>query len=225
MKMSRAVVVFAAVFCLASTGLAADEPTSSWPEEVRSGDWIITMYQPQVDSFEGNRLEARAAVSVKSVDGAGEPTFGAVWISANVDVDREARVVNVRSVEIPGVRFADSQERDREALAQLLETEMPRWEITMDLDHLIAGLGADAEHATTPGLKNDPPVFVHSTEPAVLLQYDGEPKTEVIRGREGFERIVNTPFPVVRQKGGKSFYLFGGEEYWYMRLPRARRLD
>jgi hypothetical protein len=193
----------------------ADDPASSWPQEISAGDWIVTMYQPQIDSLEGNAVEARAAVSVKKADGSGEPAFGAVWVSATVDVDRDTREVAVREVEIPEVRFADSKEEDRVALATLLETEMPKWEITFDLDHVIADLGVDAEYATTPGLKSEPPVFVHSTEPAVLLLFDGEPKTELLKGADGFESVVNTPFPVVRQKGAKDYFLFGGEDYWY----------
>jgi hypothetical protein len=56
------------------------------------------MYQPQVDSFDQNVLEARAAVSVMRADGTGEPAFGAVWISAKLDIDREERLVVVRGV-------------------------------------------------------------------------------------------------------------------------------
>ncbi len=195
--------------------LWAGEAQSTWPKQIEAGQWIVTMYQPQTDSFDGDTLEGRAAVSVKRVDGTGEPVFGAVWLSARLNIDREDRVATIRGLKVPEVRFADSREEDREALANLLEAEIPKWELTIDLDQLVADLGEDAEYSTTPGLKSDPPVFIHSSEPAVLLVYDGEPKTEAIPGTEGFERVVNTPFPVVRRQGGKTFYLFGGEEYWY----------
>ncbi len=168
---------------------------------------------PQTDSFEGNALESRAAVSIKRADGTREPVFGSVWLSTRLDIDREARVVWIRDLKVPEVRFADSKKEDRDALAKLIETEAPNWELT--LDRLIADLSGEAEYATTPGIKHAAPLFVHSAEPAVLLVYDGEPRTEIIPGAEGFERVVNTPFPVVRETGGRMFYLFGGEEYWY----------
>jgi hypothetical protein len=208
------VVAFFLLAGLAFSSFAA-EPENSWPQVIEAGEWIVTIFQPQTDNFEENVIEARAAVSVKKADGTGEPAFGAVWISARVDIDRETRIMNIREVDIPEVRFADSKEQDRKALAKLLEAEMPKWQLSIDLDQFIADLGGDAEYATTPGLKSDPPVFIHSTEPAVLLLYDGEPKTETIEGADGLERIVNTPFPVVRQTEGTSFYLFGGEQYWY----------
>ncbi len=204
MSTTRTVILMGLVLLVLASATLADEPLITWPQELQAGSWVVTMYQPQIDSFEGNNLEARAAVSVKRADGTGQPEFGAVWISAKVDVDREARLVSVREVRIPEVRFADSREEDRAALSRLLETEMPKWEIELDLDQVIADLGGDAEYATTPGLKSDPPVFIYSTEPAVLLIYDGEPKTEAMIGAEGFESVVNTPFPVVRQKGANG---------------------
>ncbi len=206
---------FALILLVIAPVALADVAVSSWPQEINAEDWIVTIYQPQTDSFEANTIEARAAVSLKRSDGNGEPVFGAVWISAKVDIDREKREMTVREVDIPEVRFADSKEEDRDALAKFLETEIPKWQIVLDLDQFIADLDGEIEAATTPGLKNDPPIFVHSTEPAVLLMYDGDPKTESINGADGFERVVNTPFPVVRQKGSGTFYLFGGDDYWY----------
>lgn len=216
MNTVRILVSVALVNLLAATLVSGDEPMTTWPQEIAAREWIVTMYQPQIDSFEQNTLEARAAVSVKRADGSGEPAFGAVWISAKLDIDREDRLVVVREVEVSEVRFADSEEADREALARLLRNEMPNWEITMDLDQIIADVEIDGEFGTTAGLRSDAPRFVHSTEPAVLLLFDGEPKTQAIAGADGFERVVNTPFPVVRQKSGSSFYLFGGDDYWYV---------
>ena len=36
-----------------------------WPREIRTGDALVVLYQPQIDSIEGNDIHARAAVSVK----------------------------------------------------------------------------------------------------------------------------------------------------------------
>ena len=208
-------ILFLVIILLFGQTLPAGETESTWPRQIEAGDWIVTLYQPQTDSLDGNTLESRAAVSVKRADGSGEPFFGAVWLSAKVDIDQDSRIVSIRELKVPEVRFADSTSENRDALARLLEREIPKWELTLDLDHLIADLGEDAEYATTPGIRNDPPIFVHSTEPAVLLVYDGEPKTETMPGSDNLERVVNTPFPVIRVKGDKTFYLFGGEEYWY----------
>ena len=51
------VVVFM-IFCTMS--LYADD----WPREVLSSEGTITMYQPQIESYSGDSLKARAAVSI-----------------------------------------------------------------------------------------------------------------------------------------------------------------
>jgi len=208
-------VACSTVSVLAAAPVLADEDEGDWPRAIDAGEWTVTIYQPQVDSFEGVQLEARAAVSVRRSDGSGEPVFGAVWLSAIVDIDREERRMVVRELTVPEVRFGDSKPEHRASLVKLLETEIPKWELTLDLDRFVPGLGGDLEYATTPGIRSEPPKFVHSAEPAVLLLYDGEPRGAGIPGAEGLESVVNTLFPVVRKKGANRYYLFGGEKYWY----------
>jgi hypothetical protein len=49
------------VFILCYTSLIyADD----WPREVLSSEGTITMYQPQIESYSGDSLKARAAVSI-----------------------------------------------------------------------------------------------------------------------------------------------------------------
>ncbi len=46
---------------VASAPLAAAD---SWPRDYHSTDATLTVYQPQIDSWTGNRMVARAAVQV-----------------------------------------------------------------------------------------------------------------------------------------------------------------
>jgi hypothetical protein len=53
--------------CLAIPQLFAKAPASgdgSWPEEIETGSIHLVVYQPQVDSWKDNRIEARSAVIV-----------------------------------------------------------------------------------------------------------------------------------------------------------------
>ena len=61
---------------------AADEP--SWPVEVVLGDYLVVIYQPQPESFEGNLLEGRFVLSAEETGGAGDPLFGTAWFEARV---------------------------------------------------------------------------------------------------------------------------------------------
>ena len=68
-----------------------------WPREVSSGGDHVTMYQPQVDSWDGSLLRAHAAVAVKTGDAKTPPTFGVVWLTVRTEVDRETRLVTLRN--------------------------------------------------------------------------------------------------------------------------------
>ena len=60
-----------------------------WPREATSGSDHVTVYQPQVDSWDGSLLRAHAAVAVKTGDAKAAPTFGVVWVTVRTEVDRE----------------------------------------------------------------------------------------------------------------------------------------
>src|SRR6185295_4898576 len=68
-----------------------------WPREASSGGDHVTVYQPQVDSWDGSLLRAHAAVSVKTGDAKAAPTFGVVWVTVRTEVDRETRLVTLRN--------------------------------------------------------------------------------------------------------------------------------
>jgi len=191
----------------------ADE---SWPKEIVFERGTLTVYQPQADSFVDDVLEGRAAVSWKDAADDAAPVFGAVWLKMRVDVDREERLVSVRSLEVPQVRFPEASEEDQQRLAGFLERELPGWDLPLELDRLVADLDLDGE-ASTEGLRHDPPRFVLEQENAVLVTIDGEPRFESFVGPEQakLERVVNTPFLIVRSEGQGMLYLSGGGDLWY----------
>jgi hypothetical protein len=208
--------VASVLLLIASMATAEDV---GWPVEIEAeGGWTVTLYQPQVDDFVGNDLETRAAVSVVG-PGVPEPVFGAVWITARLDVDRDARVVRVAAVRVPDVRFAEASEEAKQKLARLLESEIPTWNIEISLDRFLADLEAFDERTSVQGLKHDPPTILFSTEPALLLTIDGEPRLREIPGQVGqrykVQYVVNTPFPVMYDPRSEFFYLFAGGDLWY----------
>jgi len=107
----------------------ADEkeiPELEWPREMFEAGATVVLYQPQPETFAGDKLTARAAVSV-TPKGETVAIFGAVWIEARVRTDREARVVELEEVKVIRVRFPDIDESKRKRLAALLEREIPKW--------------------------------------------------------------------------------------------------
>ena len=84
------------IFCLlaATSGVTAQE--LGWPQELTSESGaVLQIYQPQVEAFSDNLLESRSAISIK-IDAAATPVFGAIWMKARIDTDRDTRMAVIR---------------------------------------------------------------------------------------------------------------------------------
>jgi len=68
---------------------AVDEPLG-WPRDLDTEKGVVTVYQPQIESFKGETLECRAAVSVQEKGKDDPPVFGAVWLKARMATDMDA---------------------------------------------------------------------------------------------------------------------------------------
>lgn len=198
-----AVVLAAAVTASAQEG---------WPRQVTTDAGVVTLYQPQVDDLEGNRIEGRAALSWRA-DAEAAPVFGAAFFRARFETDRDERLVTVTEIEIPELRFPDSTDENRRRLTELLESEIAGWELQFPLDALVTDLEATAPAAE--GLRHDPPRILIAQQPTVLVRIDGEPRFGPIEGADGLEQVINTPFPIIRQVSDGRIYLSGGR-VWYV---------
>ncbi len=191
---------------------AASSYAASWPQDLESdsGD-LIRVFQPQIESLEGNSLEARTAISVTTRD-ASAPLYGAIWIVARLDVDRSTRTAVIRDIDVTDVRMAEASEDQRQALASFIEANVETASMAIALDQIVADLDGAAGSETASELKHDAPEIVLSKEPAILVSIDGDPVFQDIEGA-GFERVVNTPFLIV--KDGRSQYLYVGSNAWF----------
>ena len=127
------------------------------------------IYQPQPETFEENKLTARAAVGITLKDRK-EPVFGAIWIDSRVETDRDAGIVTIVDINVNNMRFPDATDEQTARLKKLLEREIPKWELDISLENLTATLAAvEKEQAAAKNLKNDPPKIIFSPAPAVLL--------------------------------------------------------
>ena len=202
-----------AIVLLLGVALSAGAQELGWPQEiVTQNQETITVYQPQVEEFTGIFLAGRAAVSVKAPATNDAPVFGAIWFEARIDTDRDARTAVIRDVDILDVRFADASDEQMQKLADLIESRIEQSRFTISVDQLLADLDASEAGAGEPELRHEPPKLILSTEPALLVSMDGKPVFEAIE-RSNYERVVNTPFLIV--KDGRTHYLYIGSNAWY----------
>ena len=184
-----------------------------WPREVVSTEGTITMYQPQIDSYSGDSLKARAAVSIVKND-TNEPVFGAVWVTCTVMTDRPTRIVKLEGMEVRRIRFPAGTDADTAKIAAALEEVIPRSDLTFSLDLLLESIEtAQKEKENARELDVNPPKIIIMDHPAVLVQIDGNPILEEVNGTS-LKRVVNTPYFLVKDLSGGKYYLRGGD-MWF----------
>lgn len=192
--------------------LYADEKKSfNWPKEIQKQNVTITLYQPQLESFEKNILEGRMALSVKEVDK--DQVFGALWFKSRLATDLDSRTALLEELDISRIHFPGVEDNTRlEKLTKLLENEVESRDVVMSLDRLTASL-SEIENlkALSVQLNNDPPDIYFRTEPSVLISIDGDPIFKEVEAA-GFEYVLNTPFFIVKKRG--KYYIKGGK-FWY----------
>ena len=185
---------------------------ATWPQELTSdGGEVIRIFQPQIESFSGNTLEARTAISIETSTTSG-PMFGAIWMVARLDSDRSSRTAVIRDIDVTEVRLADVSDAQIDALARFIEENIETASMVIAIDQIVADLeGAEGQRPDVV-LNHDPPEIVLSREPALLVVIDGDPVFEEIEGSQ-YERVVNTPFLIVR--GDSDHYLYVGSNAWF----------
>ncbi len=185
--------------------------TNDWPEEILTEEGKVLVYQPQLESLEGDTLTGRAAISFTPIGG--EPTFGAFWFEGKLRTDRDSRTYTLEKIKVPGVKFPELDPENAVKTARLLEKEIPKWNIHGSLDAILPALElAKKEQSAVEQLRTEPPKILFRMRPSVLLLYDGKPRVRPVEGSD-LKRAENTPFFVVQDAAG-GWYLNLGE-FWY----------
>ena len=177
-----------------------------WPRTITVSGVKYSLYQPQLDKWDGYDLEAHAAVSVVAA-GAKAPIFGVIEITAKTTVARASRTVQFTSITVQKATFPSAPQQAAQ-YQQGFQTMATSGRSTMSLDRLEAMLaiqGAEKKARMVP-VKNDPPKIVFSKTAAVLVPIDGEPVWRPVPGT-GLERVLNTRPLVLRDTASGRLYL------------------
>lgn len=186
--------------------MAQNENVEEWPKEIVTGEYIITLYQPEDASYLDNKLKSNLAFGYKK-EGQ-EPLFGMLWTTSLLDVDRTTRQASLASVVIDEIRFANEVTPEEKATFQkLINTELPKWDIEFSLDELIESLNEVS--VTISELNTSPPKILFANVPSALILIDGEPKLKEVE--KGYELVENTGAFIMKESKTNQFYLKGGD--------------
>jgi hypothetical protein len=178
-------------------------PTDPWPRVRHADNATITVYQPQVDSWDGGFIKLRAAVSVKP-DGGGNEVFGIVRVSAHTLVDKSTRMVTLFNISLLQIDFPTLPDHGQAYFAALGQF-LPAGTQQISLDRLQAFLSVEKVTPRTVDVKNDPPRIIVSYKPAVLIPVQGQAVLHEVSG-SAYQRVINTGALLLKAPDG-SFYL------------------
>ena len=196
-----------AVAALPAPGGAAAQ--LRWPRTFDDAGRRVAIYQPQIDTWEGNNLKARSAVAVTPA-GAKTPRLGVIYLEAHTDVDKPARVVNLNDLRVTKASFPQAKAEEASYLEMIRRHVTDKTRV-VPLDQLEANLAASENARAAAGLevKNDPPRIILATAPTLLVMIDGEPVLREVEGQSGARlmRVANTRALLLFDPATNKYYL------------------
>ena len=177
---------------------------NGWPRTITSAADTFIIYQPQVDKWDGNRIDLYAAVELKTGKD-GPSKYGVIWFNARTEVDKLNRLVTMDQIQLTKVKFPVAPEKEPE-LTALIQKKLPGATRTFSLDRLEADLQADGEPIKGVEVKNDPPKIIITTKPSLLVLIDGMPQLREIQDTK-LQRVINTKAVLLFENDKKTYYL------------------
>jgi hypothetical protein len=179
----------------------------AWPGPIQAGDTVIEVYQPQIDSWQGHRLEARAALSVKS-PASPALSYGVIWITARTEVDKAQGLVTLEDIKVTKASFPGLPQKTDDLL-RLIRQHAPTGVKVLGLAQMEANLAvAQAKQtAKVVPVKNDPPQIIFSQTPALLIRIDGPPSLRQLSG-SSLLRVINTRSLILLDSATGQYYLY-----------------
>lgn len=195
------------LFCLllvAWPAARAQDSADPWPKTQMVNGTTITLFQPQLQKWDGFNYTGQAALSVQP-SGATQPIYGSMTFTANTHVNKVSRTVHFDNLKITSLNFP-SAPAQAAAYRAAFEKAMATKEGDIPLDRLETQLAISQAKATQKGIRvqNPVPRFIFTQQPAVLVTVSGQPTWGPVTG-SSLKRLVNTRALVLRDSAGTLY--------------------
>ena len=178
-----------------------------WPSQFAQQGVAFTIYPPQLDRWQDDRLQARAVVSVQA-QGARQPVFGVLSLSGHTEVNAVSGAVTIHDVTVEQANFPSAADLGA-SYVDMLRQHLSKLTWTVARDRLESDLAI--EHASreveNQPLHDGPPRILYSDAPAVLVSIDGAPEWREMVGL-GLSRMINTRALVLRDSLSERYFIF-----------------
>lgn len=183
-----------------------------WPRILKDGDTTLTIYQPEIEKWDGFSFQARFAVSIQDASKPA-PTFGVIWVTATSNVDKEEGVVTLTNIKITKSNFPTEQNPQK--YIDFINSKIPAQSMPIPLAQIDNrfSLGQALKQVAQQPVKNTVPTIIFSDEPALLVPIQGDPVMRPLPGTN-CNRVFNTNALIVQNNQGGPYYL-RALNYWY----------
>jgi len=181
-----------------------------WPKTASDGTASYTLYQPQIESWDGFTIKSHCAASVLPT-AKSTPVYGALYFSARTLVDKTSRTVYFNTISVDKAVFPSAPD-SADNYGRIFNSIMNNGTATMHLDRLQASLAilkAEDQIKSLP-LNNPDITIIFSQTPAILVNVAGNPNWIPVPDT-GLKRVLNTRAYIVSDETGKIYlHIFDG---------------
>lgn len=185
---------------------------TTWPRDFDMGDNRLEIYQPQIETWDGDSISGRAALAIGPKDGT--PAYGFAHFVAKATIDKAAGLVQLSNIQVDKVEVVTAP--DKAALVKTaIEQRLPKTGLVARLDQLQASYAVNqklAELRTQP-VDNAPPRIVFTDTATILVLVSGEPTMRSVEGAPTFQRVINTRALILHDSNGVFHLQAAGT--WY----------
>ena len=178
---------------------------TGWPRQVVLKSGSALWYQPQVESWTGQKQMVAWSAVAYTPKGATTAALGTIKIEGDTRVALDDRLVGIE-MKITEYNFPSLKPDQVKTLVADVQA-LPNNERVLDLDRLMAYIAdSPLQVKNTEGLKADPPKIYSAAAPAILVNLDGEPIWSPIKDLD-LKYAVNTNWDLFEHGPTKTLYL------------------
>lgn len=185
---------------------------TNWPQTVTlKNGGLITIYQPQPETYTQSRITGRAALSVKD-QATADPVFGAMLFEATISEGNAGSAATLEKLSISSLKLPGLEDDARvQELKTAIEEAAAQSGLRISLDEVKSAIEKSGGGQAKEAFRNDPPKIIYANKPSTLVLIDGEPKIQKDEDLDA-ERVMNTPFLMFKE--GNQWNLYAGG-LWY----------
>jgi len=185
-----------------------------WPRAYSTSSGAsLVLYQPQVSSWDNQKLMTAYAAASYTPLGAPKPALGTLQIEADTTVSVTERLVDFSKYRILEANFPTlPKEQLRSLVAEVTEAVPPN-ERVIGLDRVMAAIDkSQIIPKNVEGVKADPPPIIFSQTPAILVNIDGDPIWSPIKEND-LKFAVNTNWDLFQHEPTRTYYLLNNDAW------------